>query len=236
VVDSSNAEMLDVPGRLPLQVEINDQRARVVARTSGFSSFLGSPYVFTSYTDASRYLGLRPDETMFILVQVQPGFSVAAVKRDLQARLRSVQVSTRQEFSRRAEFYWASETGAGGAILAAAVLGFFVGLTIVSQAIYSTTMEHIEEFATLKALGATTGYIVRVIVSQALLAGLAGYFLGVLITRPMIHLARPHIPWISTPWWLPVGVLLPAVAMCALASIVSVKAAITVEPAKVFRA
>jgi putative ABC transport system permease protein len=236
VVDNSNVQMLDIPLRLPLQVEINDQRALVVGRTSGFSSFLGSPYVFTSYTDASRYLGLRPDETMFILVHVQPGYQVEEVKNELQARLPSVEVSTRDEFSRRAEFYWTSQTGAGGAILAAAVLGFFVGLTIVSQAIYSTTMEHLEEFATLKALGATPGYIVRVIVSQALLSGLAGYLLGVLITNPLIQAARPHIPWISTPWWLPAGVFLPSLAMCALASILSVKAAITVEPAKVFRA
>jgi putative ABC transport system permease protein len=236
VVDSSNTQILDIPGRLPLEVEINDQRARVVGRTSGFSSFLGSPYVFTSYTDASRYLGLRPDETMFILVQIQPGFGVEGVKNELQTRLPDVEVSTREEFSHRAQFYWTSQTGAGGAILAAAVLGFFVGLTIVSQAIYSTTMEHIEEFATLKALGATSGYIVRVIISQAMLSGLAGYLLGVLITNPMIRAARPHIPWISTPWWLPVGVFLPALAMCALASILSVKAAITVEPAKVFRA
>jgi putative ABC transport system permease protein len=236
VVDSSNAEMLDIPLRLPLDVEINNQRARVVGRTSGFGSFLGSPYVFTSYSDASRYVGLPADQTMFILVHVQPGFEIERVKRELQARLPSVEVSTREEFSRRAQIYWTSQTGAGGAILAAAVLGFFIGLTVVSQAIYSTTMEHIEEFATLKALGASSGYMVRVIVAQALLAGLAGYLLGVLITNPMIRAARPHIPWISTPWWLPAGVIVPALAMCALASILSVKAAITVEPAKVFRA
>jgi putative ABC transport system permease protein len=173
---------------------------------------------------------------MFILVHVLPGFAIDRVKRELQARLPGVEVSTRGEFSRKAQFYWTSQTGAGGAILAAAVLGFFVGLTIVSQAIYSTTMEHIEEFATLKAMGATPGYIVRVIVSQAMLSGLAGYLVGLLITNPAIRAATPHIPWISTPWWLPAGVLIPALLMCALASVVSVKAAITVEPAKVFRA
>ena len=236
VVDNSNAEMLDVPARLPLDVEINDQRARVVGRTSGFSSFLGSPYVFTSYTDGSRYLRLRPDETIFILVQVQPGYSVQRVKRELQTRLPSAQVWTRNEFSRKAQLYWTSQTGAGGAILAAALMGFVIGLAVVSQAIYSNTMEHIEEFATLKALGATPGYIIRVIVSQALLAGLAGYVIGVLITQPMIRAALPHIPWMVTPWWLPLGVFIPTLAMCVLASIVSVKAAITIEPAKVFRA
>ncbi|HTW65193.1 MAG TPA: FtsX-like permease family protein [Bryobacteraceae bacterium] len=236
VVDNSNAKMLDVPSRLPLEVEINDQRAQVVGRTSGFSSFLGSPYVFTSYSDGSRYIRLRPDETMFILVHVLPGYSIERVKRELQARLPTAAVWTRQEFSNKARLYWASQTGAGGAILAAAVMGFFIGLAVVSQAIYSNTMEHIEEFATLKALGATHGYVIRVIVIQALLAGLAGYLLGVLITRPAINAAKPTIPWLFTPWWLPLGVLVPALAMCILASLLSVRAAITVEPAKVFRA
>src|SRR5579862_9918606 len=173
---------------------------------------------------------------MFILVHVQPGYSIQRVKHELQARLPTAEVWTRDEFSRKAQLYWTSQTGAGGAILAAALMGFVIGLAVVSQAIYSNTMEHIEEFATLKALGATTYYIVRVIVAQALLAGIVGYVLGILITRPMIRLAQPHIPWIVTPWWLPAGVLLPALAMCVIASVLSVRAAVSVEPAKVFRA
>jgi putative ABC transport system permease protein len=236
IVDRSNAQVLEVPAVLPLEVEINDQRAQVVGRTSGFSSFLGSPYVFTSYRDGSRYMRLRPDETMFILVKVEPGFAIQTVEHQLQVRFPTVDVSTRKEFSRKARLYWTSQTGAGGAILAAALMGFIIGLTLVSQAIYSTTMENIEEFATLKAIGATSAYIVRVIVAQAVMAGLAGYLLGVLLTIPMIRAAKPHIPWISTPWWLPLDVFLPTLAMCALASILSVKAALTVEPAKVFRA
>jgi putative ABC transport system permease protein len=236
IVDRSNAEILEVTAGLPLEVEINDQRARVVGRTSGFSSFLGSPYVFTSYKDGARYMRLRPDESMFILVKVQPGFAIKTVEAELQARLPTVEVSTRKEFSREARLYWTSQTGAGGAILAAALMGFIIGLTLVSQAIYSTTMENIEEFATLKALGATSAYIVRVIVAQALMAGLVGYFLGSLVTIPMIHAAKPHIPWISSPSWLALGVFFPTLAMCALASILSVKEALTVEPAKVFRA
>jgi hypothetical protein len=80
------------------------------------------------------------------------------------------------------------------------------------------------------------GLYSAVIVAQAIMAGLVGYFLGVLITIPMIHDTKPHIPWISLRWWLPLGVFFPTLAMCALASILSVKAALTVEPAKVFRA
>jgi putative ABC transport system permease protein len=236
IVDASNAQILDVPSHLPLDVEINAHRARVVGETSGFSSFLGSPYVFTSYTDGSRYLGLQPDQTMFILVRLQPGTDIHAAVRQLQDRLPNVSVLTRNEFARKARLYWVSQTGAGGAILAAALLGFFIGLAVVSQAIYATTMENLEEFATLKALGASHAYVIRVIIVQALLCGLGGYLLGLLITHPIIEAAKSAIPWMSGAWWLPLGVALPALAMCVLASVFSVKAALNVEPAKVFRA
>ena len=236
LVDNSNAEILNVAAQLPAEVEINEQRAQVVGKTSGFSSFLGSPYVFTSYTDGSRYIRLRPEETMFILAWLEPGVDAHDVKHALKARLQNVDIWTRDEFSRKAQIYWMSQTGAGAAILTAALLGFIIGLAVVSQAIYATTMENIEEFATLKALGASNGFVIRVIVVQALLCGVTGYFLGVLVTHPMIGAARSNIPWVTTPAWLTPAILVPTLAMCILASILSVRAALAVEPAKVFRA
>jgi len=236
VVDKSNVELLNVAAHLPLDVEVNEQRAHVASQTSGFSSFLGSPYVFTSYADGSRYINLRPEETMFILVTLQAGASIESVRRGLRARMPNVDVWTREEFSRKARFYWITQTGAGGAILTAALLGFFIGLAVVSQSIYATTMENIEEFATLKALGASNGFIRRVIVSQALVCGIGGYLLGLLVTSPMIRAAQTSIPWVSAPGWLPLAIAIPTVAMCVSASIISVRAALAVEPAKVFRA
>lgn len=235
LIDESNAELLKVR-QMPANVEVNDLRARVIGKTSGFSSFLGSPYVFTSYPDAARYMQLRPERTMFLLVHLQPGAAAADVKRALQARLPNLDVWTRDEFARRARTYWLSQTGAGGAILVAAVLGFFIGLTIVSQSTYATTIENIEEFATLKALGAGNWFIQRVIVTQSFISGIAGYFLGVLITRPLVQASSGTIPWVSMPWWVPAIVLGPTIAMCVLASLVSVRTALAVEPAKVFRA
>lgn len=235
LVDTSNVELLDV-SRIPVDVELNEQRARVIGATSGFSSFLGSPYVFSSYMDAARYMHLKPDETMFVVVKVAPGANPKAVQEGLRRRLPSVDVWTRSEFSTKSRMYWLTQTGAGGAILMAAMLGFSIGLAVVSQAIYATTMENLEEFATLKALGASTRFIVAVIVAQALICGVVGYLCGLGITFPMIHAAQTTIPWVTTPWWLPGSVLLPTLAMCALASLISVRAALSVEPAKVFRA
>ena len=158
------------------------------------------------------------------------------MKRQLQARLPDVDVLTRDEFARRSQIYWISQTGAGGGILAAAILGFLVGLVIVSQTIYATTMENLEEFATLKALGASRWYVMKIVLGQALICGVIGTLIGVAVTFPLVGQAQRAIPWIQTPWWLPVGMIGPSLAMCCLAALVSIRAALNVEPARVFRA
>ena len=58
-------------------------------------------------------------------------------------------------------------TGAGITVLIAAGLGMLVGVVVVAQTIYAATVDHIREYGTLKAMGATNGYIYRVILQQA---------------------------------------------------------------------
>src|SRR5947208_17114012 len=92
--------------------------------------------------------------------------------------------------------YWTIKMGAGGAILTAAVLGFLIGLVVVSQTIYANTMENIEEYATLKALGAPRSLVARVVLTQALLCGAVGSILGLIAVIPFINHATSLIPWI----------------------------------------
>src|SRR5437867_5220742 len=81
IADRSDLAALGITA-LPAAVEINRWRARVTGAAAGFGSFLGSPYIFTAYTDAVRYAGLGPEETTFLLVRVAPGHEVEAVRQD----------------------------------------------------------------------------------------------------------------------------------------------------------
>src|SRR5262249_11533625 len=108
LVDESSHGLLDKGQDFPQAVELNEQRANVIRRTSGFSSFLGTPYVFTSFTDGARYAGLRPADVMFVLLRVQPGASVEAVQRALRSRFPNVDIWTKAEFARKAQIYWMS--------------------------------------------------------------------------------------------------------------------------------
>lgn len=235
VVDQSNMKALEV-SITPVPIEVNNLRASVVSTTSEFGSFFGTPYAFTSYADGVRYLNLNAEETSYLMVRVDRDADVDSVKRELRARLPEADVWTRDEFSSRAQCFWVMRTGAGGALLTAAFLGFLVGLVVVTQNIYATTMENLEEFATLKAMGASRGYLRRVVLIQALASGVAGSLIGLAAVYPASQAVRGMIAWIYTPWWLPVAMIGLGLLMCGLASIVSIRKALSVEPARVFRA
>src|ERR1700751_2185468 len=232
VSDRKQVEVTD----LPAEVEINRHRAIIEREIQGYGAFLGVPFLFTSYRNATRYMGFGPEDAMYILLRVGNGYSVPAVEQELKTRLPEVDVLTQSEFSRKSRIYWTIKTGAGGAILTAAVLGFLIGLVVVSQTVYANTMENIEEYATLKALGASQTFVARVVLTQALICGALGSVLGLLAVVPTIRYTKSLISWIFMPWWLLLVMVLPSLAMCSLASIASVRSALTVEPGRVFRA
>jgi putative ABC transport system permease protein len=235
IYDVSDRDLIGVTA-LPAEVEVNRHRAVIEQQIDGYGAFLGVPFLFTSYRNAARYISFGSDEAMYILVQADAGHAVSDVRQGLRQRLPEVDVLTRDEFAHKSRMYWTVKTGAGGAILTAAVLGFLVGLVVVSQTIYANTMENIEEYATLKALGASQAFVARIVLTQALICGAVGSILGLLAVVPSISYARSLIPWIYTPWWLLLVMVVPSLAMCSLASIASVRSALTVEPGRVFRA
>jgi putative ABC transport system permease protein len=173
---------------------------------------------------------------MYVLLRVAPQYSIRETQEKLIERLPEVDVLTRDEFAHKSRIYWMMKTGAGGAILAAAVLGFLIGLVVVSQTMYANTMENIEEYATLKALGARGSFVTRIVLVQALACGAAGSLVGIAAVLPSMQIARSLIPWIYTPWWMPLVSLLLSLLMCSVAAVSSIRTALTVEPARVFRA
>jgi len=215
--------------------EILGHRARVVGFTRGIRTFTTSPYVFTNYRDALDYANLRDDQTMFILIKAQPGVNVEGLRRSLQARLEGVDVLTRQQFSDMTRHYWMFTTGAGMAVLMGAALGLLVGVVVVAQTIYSSTMDHLREFGTLKAIGATNSYIYKVIMKQAVIAAALGYALGIALSLLVVRESGKGGANIVVPWELGAGMLGVTVVMCIASALVSINKVTKIDPAMVFK-
>ena len=215
--------------------EIGGYRARVVGFTRGIRSFTTSPYVFTTFKNAQNFANLREDQTMFILVKLAPGANLEQVRRDLLANVKDVEVFKTSEFSRMTTFYWMFTTGAGVAVLIAAVLGLVVGFVVVAQTIYATTVDHIREYGTLKAMGAPNSYVYKVIMKQAAIAAVMGYALGMVVSVFVVHGSQKGGAAILMPPPMAVAMFFLTLLMCVGAALVSINKVTRIDPAMVFK-
>ena len=233
-VDELYAEKLAVTA-LGQIIEMHGKRARVIGLTSGIRSFTQSPYVFASLKSSRDYALMRSDQTKHVLVKLARGTGVAAAKADLAARLQGVDVYTRDEFSNRTRVYWMFTTGAGLALLVASFVGLVVGFVVVAQTLYATTVDHIREFGTLRAIGAGRRYINAVVIKQALISAAAGYVIGLAVFLFGRYVAGSAAPEIALPWPLAVLIAVRTVLMCVGAALVCIRKVHTLDPAMVFK-
>jgi putative ABC transport system permease protein len=234
-IDESDAKTFQFHGE-PRAVQVGGRRGLLLTQVAGFSSFVGSPYLFTTYADARRYLGLERTQVSFILLRIAPGRNPAAVRDAARLRLPDVDIWTRSEMSNKSRQFWLVQTGAGGALTLAAILGFGIGLVLVAQIIYSITAENLEEFATLKAMGASN-YDVRIVVLiQSLVCGVLGGIAGLALVGPFATAIRPVVTWITVPFWIYFVVAFVLLLLCIGAALIAARPAVTVDPGRVFRA
>jgi putative ABC transport system permease protein len=233
-VDEIYREKLGVD-RIGQVVEIRGRRARVAGFTRGIRAFTTSPYVFTTFKNALDYTDMREDQTLYILVKAMSGTSIERLRESLRSRLDDVDVVTNGEFSRMTQVYWMFSTGAGIAVLLAAVLGLVVGVVVVAQTIYATTVDHIREYGTLKAMGATNRYLYGVIILQAVISAFIGYGFGMIVSVFVVRGSEQGGAAILLPTPMAVAMLGVTLAMCVGAAIVSINKVTRLDPAIVFK-
>lgn len=232
-VDSTYLSELGVNG-IGDTAQAGGGRVKIRALTEGIRSFTQSPYAYTTLNRARQLLGADDDKSTFLLVKLAPGANITKVQNDLAKRLDSADVLTKDEFESRSLKQWLFRTGAGLALIGGAILGSLVGTVIVAQTLYSSTKDHIHEFATLRALGSSRGYIYKVILAQAGLSAIMGYVLGMIIALIILYLSRnSSLPLVMTPglaFWLFALTLF----MCAISALSAIVKVTKIDPATVF--
>ncbi|WP_272699613.1 ABC transporter permease [Desulfovibrio sp. Fe33] len=234
IPDQLYVEKLGVP-RQGEVVEINDKRARVVGFTRGIRSFTTSPFVFASLDTAWRVSNLKPGEFTYILVKADKGVSPEALRDAIRKNVQGVDAYTTPEFSWKTQQYWMFNTGAGAGILIAAFLGMVVGTVIVAQTLYATTLDHISEFATLKAMGAPNSYIYSILLAQASLSAVLGYGFGIAISIMVSRFSDFSATAIVIPPLLGGGMFFLTLFMCIGSALISIRKVMTLDPILVFK-
>jgi putative ABC transport system permease protein len=193
--------------------------------------------IFTSYNVIEQNL-MGTDfegQTSFIVVKLKDPARILQVVQSLRSALPDNDVYTKQEFINRTVNYWTIQTGMGMAFFLTAILAVLIGGAIVGQTIYASTMEHLRDFGTLKAMGAHNSDINLVILTQAAVSAALGFAIGVAVT----FASRGGIESAGVSMQLPLMLFLVVFAImlvtCLAAAYISVRKVRMLDPVMVFR-
>lgn len=234
-VDALDLGKLGIRGDpMGTRLRVGTQQVYVGAVTEGIRSFTLSPYLFSELDTARRVAGLGDGQAMYWVLDLDHSSCSADVIHAVE-RHPDLEAHTTDEFCRMTEYYWVTGSGAGMALGFSALLGLVVGVVIVGQTLYAVTKEHFRELATLKAIGARPSEIVGFVAWQAAFLALFGGGLGVAMSFGVQALAAlKGLLIVLSPGVLAIGCG-AVLAMCAIASVGSIRAVLSLEAAEVFR-
>ena len=170
------------------------------------------------------------------IIRLQTGESVPAAQQRLSAALpATLMVMTKPEIVEFERSFQAKLSSAAPIFFLGTLVGFAVGTLICYQIIYTDLSDRLPQYATLKGIGYETSYLVRSVLAQAALTGLAGYvpawLLCLVVYRVIAGVAL--LPLRMT-WQLTAISLALTLGMCLLAGALAIRRVIAADPAEIF--
>lgn len=233
-IDEFDREKLGNP-EMGDTLEINGRQVRIVARTKGILPFTTVPYMFTSIENAREITATPPGRCSYFLVQTDPGADRDAVSRRIADVVPELRVFTADELGKLSQDYWMDRTGIGISFGASTLMGLLVGFVMVGQSLYGLTLDHLPDYATLKAIGANTFQLAVVAVSQSLLVANVGVLAGIGVVVLIHQTVSSPIAPIEIPAELLVGAVGVVFGICVAAAVLPFIRICRVDPATVLQ-
>ena len=224
------------PVRLGRTLEMNDHRVVVGAISSARAPFTTLPIVYARYSLAIQLIGRERSQLSFVLAAPQKGLTPAALAARIQHST-GLQALTQQGFFRQTVRYYLRFTSIPVNFAITIAVALLVGTVVVGQTFYLFTVENLRQFGALKAIGVSDGQVVGMIVLQALIVWAIGYAIGLGLASLFfeVTLHRPPTRGINLLWQNAAGVGLATLIVVTLASLLSIRKVVRLEPAVVFR-
>lgn len=220
-----------------LTTELNDRQIRVVGLFEMGTSFGIDGSIMTSEDNWLRLFPNRARNDIELgLISLKHGADAGATRDRLRAYLpKDILVMTKADFVAREKKYWNAATPIGYIFAFGAIMGFVVGAIIVYQILFADVSEHLNEYATLRALGYPNRFISGIVIQQAIILGVLGYFPGIALVYWLSGkaAAATHLPlYITQDRALTVFLL--TLSMCAISALLAVRKVRRLDPADVF--
>jgi putative ABC transport system permease protein len=227
--------------------EMNDRRAVLVGVCQVSMPFMSTPILYSRYSQATLYAPRERNLLSFVLAKAADGVAPEEVCRRIEEQTRvgrpgesdtRLMALTGDQFFWKTIWYFMGSTGIPVNFGITIALGFVIGVAIAGQTFYLFTLENLKQFGSLKAMGLTNRRILGMILLQALVVGLIGYGLGVGLSATYFEtISRQKVELEGIFLYRQVMLLVAGcvAVICVLASLLSARKVLVLEPAMVFR-
>ena len=170
--------------RGPFPIQIANRMMEVVGLVRIGPSFGADGNVLMSEVNFRRAVSGRAFTNVdLVAVRLAPGADRdAAIRRLRQIMPPDVVVMSHAQLVAHDRAYWENATPIGFIFAFGSLMGLIVGMVIVYQILFSDIASHLREYATLKAMGYSNGYLSRTVLSASLLLAILGFIPGMLLS------------------------------------------------------
>lgn len=217
------------------EFEINGRRAVFGVQTKNARGFAGA-FMFSTAERARYYAGLPANTINAVLIYVAPGTEPIAVRDRINATIPNCRAWLRKDLAASTINDTLSNTGIGVStgtlILFALIAGFFIiGLTM-----YSSALDRIRDYGTLKAIGASNGYVRSLILMQAVIFAVVGFAIAFAFLEGFRQGSQGSGLVFEFPWYIIASIFAVTLFISMGGAVFAMRRITKLEPAAVFRA
>ena len=214
--------------------EVNGRQVVVGGFTWGLQAFAPS-YAFAEYELARELSGTAPDKFNYVVIKLDAGADVEKVRKALAPRVPEGKVVTSAEFRAMIIKNLVVGTPIGITFATSAFFGLLIGFIIVALSMFSSVLDHLREFGTLKAIGATTRDLSKLLLVQSLTYAAVGWVLGTFLVTRLANAIRSPQLVVLVPVELMAATFVIMLLICVAASSLALLRIRKLEPGMVFR-
>lgn len=217
--------------------ELNYRRVKVAGLYPIGASFAADGTIITSDTTFSVLNPHHnPAQIELGLIKARSGANIEALKRTLQTSLGpAVRLCTLGEFCELEKSYWANNTGIGFIFGLGVAVGWVVGVVVVYQILHADVSDHLPEYATLKAIGYSDFFLLKIILTESAILAVCGYVPALAAATGLYELTREStfLPLAMT-WDRAAFVFAMTLIMCAVSAVLASRKLRRADPAEIF--
>lgn len=225
-------------GKKPLKIkdviEINDKRAQVVGICKAQRTFQSQPLIYTTYSRALSFAPYERKLLSFILVKAKKGANIQNLCYQINKNT-NLSAYTQDQFENLTIDYYIKYTGIPLNFGIAVILGIIIGAAIAGQTFYNFILDNMRYLAVFKAMGAQNDILIKMTLLQVMWVGFLGWALGTGAAAFFGFLLRHTDLSFKLPWQLYIFTIGSIFLICLIATILSLRKVIKVDPAIVFK-